>query len=140
MPNSQKIRHSLSSAQSGMWFAQQLDPLNPIYNTGEYVEINGNMNQEIFELAVRKVVMETEALHVRFEEDEIGPWQVIEESQFHMHFIDVRKEENPEEAAKAWMKTDLSMPVDLQKILYLLKHLFKLKIIVSFGISASITL
>ena len=36
MPNSQKIRHSLSSAQSGMWFAQQLDPLNPIYNTGEY--------------------------------------------------------------------------------------------------------
>ena len=28
MPNSQKIRHSLSSAQSGMWFAQQLDPLN----------------------------------------------------------------------------------------------------------------
>ena len=38
--------------------------------------------------------MEAEALHVRFEEDEIGPWQVIEESQFHMHFIDVRKEEN----------------------------------------------
>ncbi len=33
------------------------------------------------------------------EEDEIGPWQVIEESQFHMHFIDVRKEENPEEAS-----------------------------------------
>lgn len=67
-------------------------------------------------------------------------WQVIEESQFHMHFIDVRKEENPEEAAKVWMKNDLSMPVDLKKILYLLKHLFKLKIIVSFGISASITL
>ena len=40
----------------------------------------------------------------RFEEDEIGPWQVIEESQFYMHFIDVRKEENPEEAAKVWMK------------------------------------
>lgn len=115
MPNSQKVRHSLSSAQSGMWFAQQLDPLNPIYNTGEYVEINGNINQEIFELAVRKVVMEAEALHVRFEEDEIGPWQVIEELQFHMHFIDVRKEENPEEAAKVWMKNDLSMPVDLKK-------------------------
>lgn len=115
MPNSQKIRHSLSSAQSGMWFAQQLDPLNPIYNTGEYVEINGNIHQEIFELAVRKVVIEAEALHVRFEEDEIGPWQVIEESQFYMHFIDVRKEENPEEAAKVWMKNDLSMPVDLKK-------------------------
>ncbi len=25
------------------------------------------------------------------------------------------KEENPEEAAKAWMKNDLSMPVDLKK-------------------------
>ena len=65
MPNSQKVRHSLSSAQTGMWFAQQLDPRNPIYNTGEYVEINGNINQDIFELAVRKVVMEAEALHVR---------------------------------------------------------------------------
>lgn len=93
MPNSQKIRHSLSSAQSGMWFAQQLNPLNPIYNTGEYIEINGNINQEIFELAVCKVITEAEALHVRFEEDEIGPWQVIEESsKFHMHVIDVRKE------------------------------------------------
>ncbi|WP_144611303.1 non-ribosomal peptide synthetase DhbF [Bacillus cereus] len=115
MPNSQKVRYSLSSAQTGMWFAQQLDPLNPIYNTGEYVEINGNINQDIFELAVRKVVMEAEALHVRFEEDEIGPWQVIEELQFQMHFIDVRKEENSEEAAKVWMKNDLSMPVDLKK-------------------------
>ncbi|MGN5649109.1 amino acid adenylation domain-containing protein [Bacillus sp. Brlt_9] len=115
MPNSQKVRHSLSSAQTGMWFAQQLDPLNPIYNTGEYVEISGNINQEIFELAVRNAVTEAEALHVRFEEDEIGPWQVIEELQFHMHFIDVRKEENPEKAAKVWMKNDLSMPVDLKK-------------------------
>ncbi|MGG0302265.1 amino acid adenylation domain-containing protein [Bacillus albus] len=114
MPNSQKVRHSLSSAQTGMWFAQQLDPLNPIYNTGEYVEISGNINREIFELAVRNAVTEAEALHVRFEEDEIGPWQVIEELQFHMHFIDVRKEENPEEAAKVWMKNDLSMPVDLK--------------------------
>ncbi len=61
-------------------------------HTGEYVEINGNINQEIFELAVRKVVTEAEVLHVRFEEDEIGPWQVIEKSSnFHMHFIDVRK-------------------------------------------------
>ena len=82
MPNSQKVRHSLSSAQTGMWFAQQLDPRNPIYNTGEYVEINGNINQDIFELAVRKVVMEAEALHVRLEEDEIGPWQVIENYSF----------------------------------------------------------
>ncbi|HDR6312417.1 TPA: amino acid adenylation domain-containing protein [Bacillus cereus] len=114
MPNSQKVRHSLSSAQTGMWFAQQLDPLNPIYNTGEYVEISGNINREVFELAVRKVVMEAEALHVRFEEDEMGPWQVIEELQFHMHFIDVRKEENPEEAARVWMRNDLSMPVDLK--------------------------
>ena len=82
MPNSQKIRHSLSSAQSGMWFAQQLDPLNPIYNTGEYVEINGNIHQDIFELAVRKVVMETEALHVRFEEDEMYHGKLLKNHSF----------------------------------------------------------
>lgn len=28
----------LTGAQAGIWFAQQLDPDNPIYNTGEYVD------------------------------------------------------------------------------------------------------
>ncbi|MFY0144202.1 amino acid adenylation domain-containing protein [Bacillus cytotoxicus] len=116
MYNCRNVRYSLSSAQSGMWFAQQLDPDNPIYNTAEYVEIHGVVNPEIFELAVRTVVMEAEALHVHFEEDEAGLWQVIaDSSDFHMHFIDVSSEDDPKRAAEMWMKENISIPIDLQK-------------------------
>ncbi|MBC6973014.1 amino acid adenylation domain-containing protein [Bacillus sp. Xin] len=126
MSNCLKVRHSLSGAQTGMWFAQQLDPENPIYNTGEYIEIHGSVDVKTFELAVRKVVMEAESLHVHFEEDEKGPWQVIDASPaFHMHIIDVSKEENPQKAAETWMKVDLSTPVNLKKDKLYTEALFK---------------
>ncbi|PEI92380.1 non-ribosomal peptide synthetase [Bacillus pseudomycoides] len=126
MSHCQKVRHSLSGAQTGMWFAQQLDPKNPIYNTGEYIEIHGSVDVGTFELAVRKVVMEAESLHVHFEEDAKGPWQVIDDSpEFHMHIIDVSTEENPQKAAEAWMKVDLSTPVNLKKDKLYTEALFK---------------
>ncbi|KEK23981.1 amino acid adenylation domain-containing protein [Bacillus gaemokensis] len=126
MSHCQKVRHLLSGAQTGMWFAQQLDPENPIYNTGEYIEIHGAVDTEIFELAVRKVVMEAESLHVHFEEDENGAWQVIDATpEFHMHIIDVRAEENPQKAAEAWMELDLSTPVNLKKDKLYTEALFK---------------
>lgn len=79
-----------------------------------------------FELAVRKVVMEAESLHVHFEEDAKGPWQVIDDSpEFHMHIIDVSTEENPQKAAEAWMQVDLSTPVNLKKDKLYTEALFK---------------
>lgn len=93
MPKGQVVRHSLSGAQSGIWFAQQLDPDNPIFNTGEYIEIQGPVDPNMFELAVRKVVAEAEALHVHFEENEDELWQMIDSSrEFYFHFIDVSSE------------------------------------------------
>lgn len=127
MSHCQKVRHSLSGAQTGIWFAQQLDPENPIYNTGEYIEIHGSVDVKTFESAVRKVVMEAESLHVHFEEDEKGPWQVIDASpEFYMHFIDVSKEENPQKSAEAWMEVDLSTPVNLKKDKLYTEALFKI--------------
>ncbi len=48
----------LTGAQAGIWFAQQLDPDNPIYNTGEYVEINGAIDVNIFKTALERVLTE----------------------------------------------------------------------------------
>lgn len=115
MLNCQETRWPLSGAQSGIWFAQQLEPENPIYNTGEYIEINGAINSEYFELALRQAVKEAESLHVHFDVNEIGPWQVIcPSSNFPLHFIDVSTEEDPKQAAEAWMNDDLSQPIDLR--------------------------
>ncbi|MDU5141178.1 MAG: amino acid adenylation domain-containing protein [Paenibacillus dendritiformis] len=107
-------RWLLSGAQSGIWFAQQLDPDNPIFNAGEYIDIRGPVDPERFETAVRQAVMEAEALHARFGEDRDGPWQtIVPSSDWTMHRVDVSGEKDPHAAAEAWMKRDLAQPVDL---------------------------
>src|SRR5712691_4529399 len=55
----------LSTAQLGIWFAQQIAPSSPAYNIGEYIEIHGSIDPLLFEQALRKVVIEVEALRVR---------------------------------------------------------------------------
>ena len=108
-------RWALSGAQSGIWFAQQLEPNNPIYNTGEYIEIKGNIDLDKFEEALTRAVKEAESLHLHFGEDQSGPYQVMgfaDEVPF--HFLDVSDQINPEEKALQWMKEDLLRPINLK--------------------------
>ncbi|MUG02102.1 nonribosomal peptide synthetase DhbF [Bacillus tequilensis] len=114
MPDTKDLQYSLTGAQTGIWFAQQLDPDNPIYNTAEYIEINGPINIALFEEALRYVIKEAESLHVRFGENMDGPWQMINPSpDVQLHVIDVSSEPDPEKTALNWMKADLAKPVDL---------------------------
>ncbi|UML52043.1 non-ribosomal peptide synthetase DhbF [Bacillus subtilis] len=114
MPDTKDLQYSLTGAQTGIWFAQQLDPDNPIYNTAEYIEINGQINIALFEEALRHVIKEAESLHVRFGENMDGPWQMINPSpDVQLHVIDVSSEPDPEKTALNWMKADLAKPVDL---------------------------
>ncbi|QJC89940.1 nonribosomal peptide synthetase DhbF [Bacillus inaquosorum] len=114
MPDTKDLQYSLTGAQTGIWFAQQLDPDNPIYNTAEYIEINGPINIALFEEALRHVIKEAESLHVRFGENMDGPWQMINPCpDVQLHVIDVSSEPDPEKTALDWMKADLAKPVDL---------------------------
>ncbi|MCY8994240.1 non-ribosomal peptide synthetase DhbF [Bacillus inaquosorum] len=114
MPDTKDLQYSLTGAQTGIWFAQQLDPDNPIYNTAEYIEINGPINIALFEEALRHVIKEAESLHVRFGENMDGPWQLINPSpDVQLHVIDVSSKPDPEKTALDWMKADLAKPVDL---------------------------
>jgi len=54
----------LSDAQLGIWFAQAIDPSSPAYNLSEYLEIGGSVDATLFEMALRQVVADTQALHV----------------------------------------------------------------------------
>lgn len=114
MPDTKDLQYALTGAQTGIWFAQQLDPDNPIYNTAEYIEINGPIHIALFEEALQHVIKEAESLHVRFGENMDGPWQMITPSpDVQLHVIDVSSEPDPEKTALHWMKADLAKPVDL---------------------------
>ncbi|TCP69854.1 amino acid adenylation domain-containing protein [Baia soyae] len=107
-------RRPLTRAQSGIWYAQKLDPENPIYNTGEYVEIEGNVELEPLIQAIKQTIVEAESLHVRFHEDEGEPWQEIRSDQeVEVLVIDMSQESDPYDSAMKWMKEDLAKPIDL---------------------------
>jgi nonribosomal peptide synthetase DhbF len=121
------LRRPLSGAQSGIWYAQQLNPSNPMYNTGEYVEINGPIDPLTFEKALRQVIEEAESLHVQFEEDGEGPWQITHpSSSWPFHHIDVSQQLEPKEAARTWMDADMATPCNLGKGPLFTEALFKI--------------
>ncbi|MES4903982.1 MULTISPECIES: condensation domain-containing protein [unclassified Streptomyces] len=109
-------RLALSAAQTSVWVAQQLDSDDRSFNIAEYCEIRGALHPELFEKAVREVVAETEALRTRFEIDEAGLGQFIDDSvEWSMHRFDVADEPDPEAAARKWMAGDLAREFDTAK-------------------------
>ncbi|MCZ4123115.1 amino acid adenylation domain-containing protein [Streptomyces sp. H39-S7] len=113
-PTAPPARLPLTAAQSGMWFAQRLEPENPIYNGGQYLEIHGRVDAALFETALRQVVRETEALRIRFVEDADGVQQLVDpDPDWSVRVVDVSGESDPQAAAERWMWADLVQPVDL---------------------------
>ncbi|MGW5333876.1 amino acid adenylation domain-containing protein [Streptomyces bauhiniae] len=104
----------LTAAQSGMWYAQALDPLSPAQNTAEVLEIDGPLDPELFGAALRRVADEAETLRVRFEDTPQGPRQhVVPGAGAELSVTDLRTADDPDGEAEAWMRADLARPCDL---------------------------
>ncbi|MGD0245014.1 MAG: amino acid adenylation domain-containing protein [Streptosporangiaceae bacterium] len=104
----------LTAGQLGVWRHQQLDPESPIYNVGEYLEIRGDLNLEIFESALRQVVGETDAFHLRFHGEGESVRQRMDKSDdWPLHFVDFSAEQDPRAGAAAWMQADMRRKFDL---------------------------
>ncbi|MFI2238203.1 non-ribosomal peptide synthase/polyketide synthase [Streptomyces chrestomyceticus] len=115
MPGTPHHSRPLSSAQRGIWFAQQLDPDSPSYHTAEYVEIEGPLDLPAFETAVRRAVTETDSLNVRFTDDGQGPCQTIQRGgTWSYRVFDVGAEPDPRAAAEAWMRAETDRPGGLE--------------------------
>ncbi|MFF9091084.1 amino acid adenylation domain-containing protein, partial [Streptomyces sp. NPDC014991] len=116
MPGTPHRSWPLSSAQRGIWFAQQLDPDSPSYNTAEYLEIDGSLDVPTLETAVRRVVAETDTLNVRFTDDDgRGPHQTYRSADdWAFRVLDVGAEPDPRAAAEDWMRTEMARPVSLE--------------------------
>ena len=94
--------------------AHQVDPASPKYNIAEYIEISGYIDEKRFEAALRQVVREAEALNFCFIEHHGEPRQFFAGADnWPMLTLDLSAERDPWLAAEAWMKADLTRPVDL---------------------------
>jgi amino acid adenylation domain-containing protein/non-ribosomal peptide synthase protein (TIGR01720 family) len=101
-------RLELTGAQTGVWFAQHLDP-GPAFNTAACVDIDGDVDPDLFARALRRVVEDAEALRARFGGSAEEPSQeIIAGLDWSLTVLDA-----DDAAADAWMREDLATPVDL---------------------------
>ncbi|MFI9240974.1 condensation domain-containing protein, partial [Streptomyces sp. NPDC053079] len=102
------------SGQLGIWFAQQLDPQSTAYNVGEYLEIDGDLDIRLFEIALRHTYTEAEALHARFvgEDDDVRQHFPVSDD-WPLHIVDLTAHPDARAAAESWMWDDMRKPTPL---------------------------
>ncbi|WP_271985224.1 non-ribosomal peptide synthetase [Pseudoclavibacter terrae] len=71
-------RLRLTPAQLGIWYAQQLDPDNPSYQIGQYLDLRGQLDERLLRIAFTKTVADLDAMSLVLAEDGDGPYAVIE--------------------------------------------------------------
>ncbi|WP_018388071.1 non-ribosomal peptide synthetase [Ancylobacter sp. FA202] len=105
--------HPLTEAQSGLWYAQRLDPTNPLFNTGQSIELTGPLDRAAFAAAQAQAVTEADALALRLIDAPGGPMQVIDPAQRPvLDVIDLSREIDPLAAAQAEIARDMAAPID----------------------------
>src|SRR5208283_4660280 len=116
----------LSAAQLGVWYALKAGASASAYNIGEYIKIFGAVDPELFEIALRHVVIETEALCVHLVERDGIPMQVmVKPPGWCMTYQDVSEVDDPVSTAEAWMRTDMIKPLDIYRGPFFAFALFK---------------
>ncbi|MEU8775694.1 amino acid adenylation domain-containing protein [Streptomyces sp. NPDC048606] len=113
-------QRALTAGQLSIWYGQRLDPEGSAYQTGEYLEITGDLDLDLFARALRRAVGESECMHLVFHGDPDGPvTQSVEVTEdWPLHRVDVSGEADPRAAALRWMREDLAGPGGLARPLF----------------------
>lgn len=116
--SSRPLSWPLSEAQSGLWYAQQLAPDNPSFNTGHALWLDGELDVRAFTQAANQAAQEAQALRLRFarRSDGQGVQQWLDAAHAPLlEVIDLRHHASPaqaEQAARAAMQADMARALD----------------------------
>lgn len=125
-----KQMYPLTEAQSGLWYAQRLDPENPLFNTAHRVSLRGPLLREHFCAAVNQAVRESDALCLTFCEASGTTGQVQqyvnEQHRPWLQIVDVSAEADPEAAALASIERDANQALDPTQSALALERLYVL--------------
>ncbi|EOD66689.1 non-ribosomal peptide synthetase, partial [Amycolatopsis vancoresmycina] len=105
----------LSTAQTDVWYDEQLSGGGLAYAMADYLDITGPLDVEVFGAALRALADEAECFRARFVEVEGEPRQLIEPlAELPIRYPDVTGEADPEAAALDWMHEDMRHPFSLE--------------------------
>lgn len=106
-----------TTAQYGIWVAQQVDPGSPGYLTAEAIELEGALDTALLRTIVAEVLDHCHALHMRFEWDGDTLWQHPLTPATAVPLIDCGADAEATTAADAradaWMRAALAVPCDV---------------------------
>ncbi|WP_171064372.1 non-ribosomal peptide synthetase [Actinomadura soli] len=103
----------LTSAQLGIWYAQQVAPDDRVYTIAEYVELAGDADPGVLRGALRRVLDGVDAFRIRFRVVGGEPRQYVDTAaDVPVDVLDVSADPDPRAAAERWMRADASRPVD----------------------------
>ncbi|MBB6171884.1 amino acid adenylation domain-containing protein [Nocardiopsis mwathae] len=108
----------LTSAQAGVWKAQQVEPDSPVYNIAWCVEIRGRVDLDRLAAAVRRATAEAESLHTVFTTaagPDGTPRRTAAPADPAPRLLDLSADPDPAATADAWMRTDLDRAADLER-------------------------
>ena len=104
----------LTSAQRGIWYAQQVAPDDGVYNIAECIDVEGDLDIDAFVRALRHVLSGVAAYRTRFRLLDGRPRQFVDDAaEILVPVVDLSGEPDPRAAAERWMRAELSGPVDL---------------------------
>lgn len=108
-------RTPLTAAQRGIWYAQHLDPDNPTFQIGQYLDLDGHVDIPLLRVAVTKMVADIDALSLQIHEDAEGPFGRLRRPRPTADLLRVRDlrglgTERAEHEALAAMDEELSTP------------------------------
>ncbi|MFI6099214.1 amino acid adenylation domain-containing protein [Lentzea sp. NPDC051213] len=113
MFDDESVSLPLTSAQTGVWYAHQLDMTKVSYNIAEAVEIKGSLDVGLFRTAMKRLVAEAECLRTRFIDTPGGVRQVVQpDLEWTLTCADLR--EKPDTADER-IQAILKRPFDLER-------------------------
>ncbi|MEU8897416.1 amino acid adenylation domain-containing protein [Nocardia sp. NPDC048505] len=106
---------SLTPAQTALYYAQRISPEVPL-TIAQYVEIKGDLDVGRLLYAIERFGAETEVGHVRLQEIDGVPHQLIDMAcRPGWARVDLRAEADPKAAALRWMDAHSATPIDLDR-------------------------
>lgn len=108
------MNRAATSAQYGIWIAQQVDADATAYLTAECLVFDGTLDVAALREAVETVLNHAATLHQGFEWDGTTLWLRPQPAALQLPLVDLSDAADPAAAARDWMARSLATPCDLR--------------------------
>ncbi len=116
----------LSEAQKGIWLGQSLNPDSPMYNAAEVIDIGGVFHVDQFVTALRRTLLECDAMHTVYRQDGDNLQQAVKITEPQIDIVDLSNASDPQQRADEMMRGLLAQTADLARGSLFRQVLFKL--------------